>query len=316
MCSQAGKIQCVSIIMPTYNRADTLPRAIQSVLDQSWLHFELIIIDDGSDDGTEQVVRSFEDNRVHYIQSDHRGASAARNVGIAQAKYDAIAFLDSDDQWHKDFLTILTNCLTGATPETGVVFCGYWYFSESQKTYRPAECAFVAGDIMEEVIKGNFIALPAALVKKICFDQCGGFDESLPCRHDWELWIRIARQWQFQYVDKPLLNVYQSQSSISTNYKYLVEGWAPLIKKHLDLFSKYPEILASHYLKIARSVWPPADLEDYKTVRHYTLKAFWTSPKTMKDHLNQLAASIIGYCLYSFYRQMKHKLKAKRLNRH
>ena len=299
----------VSIIMPTYNRGETLPRAIQSVLDQLYQHFELIIIDDGSDDNTEQAIRSIQDPRINYVRSNHKGASAARNIGIAQSKFRYIAFLDSDDEWHPDFLSTLLDILINAVPQIGVVFCGYWYFSESEKIYKPQACTFEQGDILPELLRGNFVALPAAMIKKECISTCGDFDETLPCRHDWELWIRISEKWEFQYVDKPLLNVYKTQNSISVNRRYMLEGWAPLIQKHLNVFSNKPEILASHYLKIAHSLWYPPDREEFKILKHYTLKALWISPKKIKPYFHLLLASMLGYSLYSFYHRMKIKQK-------
>lgn len=311
MCTQQKSTKDVSIIMPTYNRADTLPRAVQSVLDQSHQHFELIIVDDGSDDNTEQVVQSFKDSRVQYVQSEHKGASAARNCAIARSKCDYIAFLDSDDQWHPDFLLTLLEYLINADPKVGVVFCSYWYYSKSSKIYKPENCVFTQGNILPELLKGNFVALPAAIIKKECILKSHGFDETLPCRHDWELWIRIAMQWEFQYIDKPLLNVYRMDSSISTNHQHMIEGWAPLIRKHITLFSKYPDILSCHYLKIARSMWYPANPGIFRDFKYYTLNAFKMNPKHIKGNVHLLLASILGYTLYSKYQQLKIKYKSQ-----
>jgi len=94
------KIPRISVIIPSYNRANTIGRAIQSALSQSYQDFEIIVIDDGSTDHTEEVIRSFQDSRIRYIRHNrNRGGSAARNTGIHAARGEYIAFLDSDDEW-------------------------------------------------------------------------------------------------------------------------------------------------------------------------------------------------------------------------
>ena len=115
----------VSIIIPTYNRANVLPASIQSVLQQTDADFELLVIDDGSDDNTDTVVESMNDARIRYLKMPaNKGVAAARNEGIRQAKYDYIAFQDSDDYWMPDKLEKQMTFMT-QNPETGLLYCPY-----------------------------------------------------------------------------------------------------------------------------------------------------------------------------------------------
>ena len=109
----------VSVIIPTYNRAHLIKRSAESVLNQTYTNLELIIVDDGSTDDTEEVVKTLNDNRVTYIKQPNQGACAARNNGIDHAKGEFIAFQDSDDVWHEDKLEKQIKCLK----ETGADFC-------------------------------------------------------------------------------------------------------------------------------------------------------------------------------------------------
>jgi len=118
----------VSIIIPTYNRAHLIERSIRSILNQTYEDFELLIVDDGSTDNTKEVVEGIVDARIRYIScATNGGAAKARNVGIAEAKYDYIAFQDSDDEWHPDKLEKQMKVMETASPDTGLVYCEYHY---------------------------------------------------------------------------------------------------------------------------------------------------------------------------------------------
>lgn len=228
----------VSIITPTYNRADLLERALRSVLEQTFADFEIIVVDDASEDHTRHVVRSFQDPRIQYARLQQNvGAAAARNAGLRQARGAFIAFQDSDNEWFRDKLRKQMHAFAGEPRTTGVVYGGIWRIGDNERTYVPRNRRGITrykkeGNIHAELLAGNFIDLSAAVVRKECFLKCGGFDERLPCLQDWDLWLRIASEYDFSYLKEPLLNAYFSSDSISRDLDGLIAANRYILEKN------------------------------------------------------------------------------------
>lgn len=212
----------VSVIIPTYNRAHLIERSINSVLNQTYKDFELLIVDDASTDNTEEVVKRYADERIRYIKCEENGgASKARNRGIEEAKYDYIAFQDSDDEWHADKLEKQMNLMLGAPENVGLVYCEYHYHSvEGMEAFCPERSIpleMKAGFIFPQLLLKNMVGTPTMLVKKECFDKLGVFSEGLTCLEDWELVLRIARNYQIAFVPESLMEVYATPQCVSNN---------------------------------------------------------------------------------------------------
>lgn len=171
----------VSVIIPTYNRADIIKASIDSVLAQTYDNFELIVVDDASTDGTEETVRSIGDDRIKFIKHNrNRGASAARNTGIKNARGQYIAFLDSDDLWLAEKLEMQTHTFKEASPETGIVYCNVLTVKRNKMN----------GNIFDKILVHNFVGTASVVVvKKTCLEKAGLFDEDLPSCNDWDMWI-------------------------------------------------------------------------------------------------------------------------------
>lgn len=195
----------VSVIMPTYNRAHYLPEAIGSVLKQTFDDFELIVVDDGSIDNTEELLQSFDDLRIRYLRQEHRGISATLNAGIRASRGQYIARLDSDDIWTPQMLATQVGTLenhseaglvyakTGAMDQWGVRIPGIWGQPE-----------FFAGESFKSMLYGDFTSNITIVVRRACLDRVGLYDESFQVNEDWELWLRVARYFQFVFVDQVL----------------------------------------------------------------------------------------------------------------
>ena len=191
--------ESVSIILPTYNRADRVGKAIESVLAQTYTDFELLVIDDGSTDETEQVVTGYMDKRVHYYRMEENGGqSKARNCGMQLAQYDYLAFEDSDDLWRPGKLEIQMETMQGAGQDVGMVYHKFRYdLGEGRGMVLPDENIPVekkSGDIYKQLLWDNLVGMPTMLLKKECVNVVGGLDETLKCLEDYDFALRIAQK--------------------------------------------------------------------------------------------------------------------------
>lgn len=203
----------VSVVMPVFNAAETLGRAAASVLTQSFADLELILVDDGSSDGSLAAAEALEDPRVKILRhAANRGAAAARNTGVAAARADLIAFHDADDLWVFDKLERQVARLSAA-PEAIAVYTGALFYDLApEKTYaahrqvlrRPEGAAVLSGDLHAQVIAGNLFNLPTLLLRRTAFEACGRFDPAIPANEDWEFSIRLAAQGPILFEPEPL----------------------------------------------------------------------------------------------------------------
>ena len=195
----------VSVIIPTHNRAHLVGQSIQSVLDQTFTDLELIVVDDGSTDETETVVRGFDDARINYTYQDHTGIGAARNTGLRKAQGRYIAFLDSDDVWLPDLLEVQVPILREHLG-IGLVYAKAQAIDKHGKPMNQIRGSpqKYPGDAVKSALYGDFVCIIATLVRRECFDRVGPFDETLMAREEWDMWIRIAKYYRLAHVDKVL----------------------------------------------------------------------------------------------------------------
>jgi len=199
----------ISVIVPTYNRADLLPQAVESVIKQTYLNWELLIIDDGSTDNTEQVLQKYLSNRIQYVKCPHSGLPAiARNAGIRKACGEWIAFLDSDDVWLPEKLErqiqIIRNrgdvslVCTNAYRKTNDDDEMKEYFSIPDKK---------ASIYLEDLLIRNFVVTSTVLVSKDCLLAMGGYNESpdFQAVEDYDLWLRLSMNHKIEYLSEPLV---------------------------------------------------------------------------------------------------------------
>jgi len=203
----------VSVIIPTYNRAELLERAIKSVLNQTYEELELLVVDDGSSDNTESLVARFCDQRIKYIKhADNIGAPATRNTGIKRSKGKYIAFLDSDDEWLPRKLEKQINIFSETEfSDIGLVYTGAHLFSKPEDDPINTQIPSHQGDIFMTLLKkGNVICGggSAAMIKRECFDQVGLFNEDLLSGQDMEMWLRICEHYSVDFVKKIMVHVY------------------------------------------------------------------------------------------------------------
>ena len=201
----------VSVVIPTYNCAQYIAETLNSVLYQTRPPHEIIIVDDGSTDGTGDIVRSF-GNAVQWVQQTNQGVCVARNRGLALSTGEFLCFLDHDDYWLPHKLQHQLDSFE-AHPETGVVFTRFALWHPEQGSYpRPDQVAApddvlppsdpaYSGWIYHQFLLDCWALTSTAMIRREALDRCGGFDPSLPYSEDWELWLRISREFPFFKLD-------------------------------------------------------------------------------------------------------------------
>ncbi len=271
----------ISVIIPTYNRGALIERALQSVLTQNHPDLEVIIVDDCSNDNTEEVVKSLHDPRIKFIRhTRNQGANAARNTGIHAASGEFIAFQDSDDEWMPGKLAKQLEAFQHAPSDTGVIYTAFWRIEGKEKTYTPSKDVLTTnGFLLEELLKRNFITTQSILVKKACLEEVGLFDETMPRLQDWELLLRLAKHYPFHFIDEPLVNVYHTPGNITSNQQALNDALVLLLEKHYNDFAQYPKVLANFYCYMGQQFFLSG--ERSKSF-HYCIKAMKMKPFTPK----------------------------------
>ena len=175
----------VSVIIPTYNRASLLKRAIESVLNQEFEDFELIVVDDASQDRTPKVIESFKDGRIRYLRlKKNSGGPVARNTGIKKARGKFIALLDDDDEWLPNRLSVQIEKFETLEKKVGVVYGGFYYVSQENGRIIGKRFPRYRGNVYHHLLRENFIGSPTLLIRRECFKKAGLFDPKLSSSQD------------------------------------------------------------------------------------------------------------------------------------
>ena len=258
----------ISIIIPTYNRATFLARAVKSIINQTYQDVEIIIIDDGSQDDTdivvEQLIEKFSKFKIQYLKNEkNRGAQHSRNKGINNAKGEWIAFLDSDDEW---LPKKLEKCIDLAKKENlSVVHSeGYIDYNDGSPLVK-RNVRKLKGFIYSDILKNAGPMFPSLLVRKKCFEKIGYLDESIVAHQEWETSIRLAKYYDFGFINEPLFIWHQDgHDSISTNEFKNCLGYQQIIEKHKVEITKErgEKALENHYKKLAYRFYAISDLRN------------------------------------------------------
>jgi glycosyltransferase involved in cell wall biosynthesis len=225
LSSNTGK---VSIIMPTHNRCDLLKNAIDSILNQTYKNYEIIIVDDASTDNTEEYINSLNLDKLVYIKNkESKGASKSRSIGIRNATGQFIAFLDDDDEWLPTKLEEQVKKFSN-NDNLGLVYTGVkLVFKDQNLSYNTLPN--LSGYVYKEMLMRNHIGVtPAVMLRKEVLEDVGLFDSNYPAREEYDLWIRVSEKWKIDYIKEPLLISYgrinlDRISSDVNNYKKAID---------------------------------------------------------------------------------------------
>jgi glycosyltransferase involved in cell wall biosynthesis len=221
----------ISVIIPAYNAEKTIKETIQSVLNQTWQDFELLIINDGSQDATLEVIESIQDPRIKIFSYPNAGSSASRNRGIAIAKGEYISFIDADDLWTADKLEAQYKALQ-ENSQAAVAYSWTDHIDESGQFLRSGPQQSFTGDVYARLLLEDFIGNGSnPLIRAQAFAEVGDFDESLAHSEDWDLWLRLAARYHFVAVPSPQILYRMRVSSKSFNIKEMEESSLQVIER-------------------------------------------------------------------------------------
>lgn len=308
----------VSVVIPTYNRAHVLSRALRSVATQTYTDYEVLVVDDGSTDATEGVVAGFTQqlpDRVKYIKVDrNRGAAAARNRGVRAARGTYVALLDADDEWRPMKLEKQVAHFATVPPEVGLITTRYVLFDRSGRRRSENPPHPKEGDISDsmvdfiegtEEIVGIFSTL---MFRRFVFERVGGLDEALPCWEDADFYFRAARQFHFRFLPEALTLKHESADSISYNWSVEAAGVHLFWRKYREHVGSRPQFrryIARHQHGAAVQACLAGDLREGRRLFRQSL-AIWPSQWHPAAHL---AMSFAGAKAYAGMWSMGQRLR-------
>ena len=233
----------VTVVIPTYNRAELVKRAIGSVLKQTHQAKEVIVVDDHSSDDTQQILSSF-GNQIQIISNtENRGVSFSRNRGIEQATGEWIAFLDSDDEWHPGKLATQAR-YHDKNPKLMISQCDEIWIRNGVRVNPMNKHTKKGGWIFQECLPLCIVSPSAVIIKRDIFKDVGVFDEALPACEDYDLWLRIAQKFEIGFLDEKLVTRYGGHADqLSQKYwgmdRFRIQAMEKHVDRELDSASKY-----------------------------------------------------------------------------
>lgn len=286
----------VCVIVPCFNREDTVEEAVRSVLTQSVNDLEVIAVDDGSEDRTWAVLESIRDPRLRLVRNPGKGVSAARNYGVSvSTDSNWIAFQDSDDIWLPNKLEQQLAQLEGSDYVAG--YCGMLVKADAnprtrvQARFPDPGLSPLLGDILPSLVRGSYLSTQMLVIRRDVFERLGGFDEDLQALVDWELMLRVAQAGPVGFVDQDLVIQRMSENSITRSSDKRLRAQQRILEKHADLIARYPGTLAHHHHRLAGAY---RQWGEFAAARAHALKALRAAPFHWKYLAHTLYLSLRG----------------------
>ncbi len=220
----------ISVIIPTYNRADLLMAALESIFAQTRQPSEIIVIDDGSTDRTFEVVACL-GSQVRYFRQENTGVASARNLGLQKASGEIVCWLDSDDLWEPNFLMSMVSELE-KRPGLDGLYCGFYYIDGDGNRLRSVSRVVPDEELADLLVESNFIVTPGLVVRKSCYDAVGLFDTNLTIGEDADMWWRLARRFNITGIATHLVSIRIHDQNSLGNSSTFIESILKLTEKH------------------------------------------------------------------------------------
>lgn len=273
----------ISVIIPTYNSEKTIIKTVNSVLQQSYTNFEIIVINDGSSDRTLELLQTIQDSRIKIFSYPNGGVSTARNRGIVKATGEYISFLDADDRWTKDKLELQWQTLQ-QHPQAALAYSWVYFESELEPSYAETSSYFT-GNVYPELLIKNFLHTGSnPLIRRNIIDRIGLFDPELKTCEDWEFFLRIAAQKEFILVPKVQVIYCQSTTSLTTNIQQIARDYQVAIER---AFQAAPQQL--QHLKKQSLGW------SYKYLAQQYIKHKSDRISGLKAAVNNIIKAVFSY---------------------
>ena len=274
----------ISVIIPAYNAERTILDTIASVQQQTFADFELIVINDGSTDGTLELLQSVKDDRLQVFSYENGGLPTARNRGIERSQGEFIAFLDADDLWATDKLELQLASLQ-AHPEAGLAYSWTYYrFNSEQDSYADTSNSF-EGYVYADLLVKNFLQSGSnPLIRREVINSVGLFDPALKACEDWDFYLRIGAKWNFALVKKVQIIYRQSSSSMTSKLDVMEKHTLIVIDRAFEIAPS--ELL---YLKKQSLAWM------YKFTAQQCLKYGKPNLQSLNLAANRLKRAILIY---------------------
>jgi glycosyltransferase involved in cell wall biosynthesis len=251
-----------SVVIPTYNRSYCILDAISSVLNQSFVDFELLVIDDASTDNSDEIIYNIPDDRLKYYKNkENIGQSASLNRGVSLAKGNYVCFLDSDDLWEKEFL----NSFHFRIFKSPKISCFYCWLNTEKGVYR--EWNLHGWIYKEALLNGELSSTITLVVLREVFLNVGGFDEALSYGNDDDLCFRLAKKYKFELLPLPLAISRTIDSNALTKQSFsLANGKKKLLEKYGNDISKYfgKNVISKKYFELSNNYLLAGDFTNYK----------------------------------------------------
>ena len=297
----------VSVIIPAYNAMAYLPETLESVLNQTFTDFEVLIINDGSPDGIVEWASEIKDSRVKLISQENQGISGARNTGLWSSQGEYLAFLDADDIWEANKLEKQVEYLEKHL-DVGLVSCWISNVDRNGNFIDIYDYYKSGNELKKDLFRSNILSCGSTpLVRRICFEKVGFFERSLKSAEDWDMWLRIAMHFSIFVIQEPLVRYRRYPNSMSTNFRLMIQELDKVMERSFQSVPeefKNVERIGSSHLSI-QYAWGYLIKDDFHEAFWFAKQAFIRRPKLIFS---------ISYLHLIFLIAAKHFLKPQTYN--
>ena len=299
----------VSVIVPVHNRAHIVGKTLDSILTQTYHQLEVVTVNDGSTDDSLFVLQAYAadyPDRIVVVDQAKAGQVRARNHGLAKARGEYLAFLDSDDTWEKEKLALQMQLFKG---DVGLVYCGIYEVNDAGKITRTVLCeSEVIGNAYGQLLIRNRMTGGSVVVTRKALDSVGIFDDSLKAGENWDLWIRIAKEYQIAYVNQPLVRYLRHQGNMSLNSKLMSDAALAILQKHMPNRPAHGELRDIYDAAYANYFYNQGvgnfSIGDYVTARKFFYQS-WRYRLLYRDSALRVIRSFFGVKLNGIIASLK-----------
>lgn len=308
----------VTVVIPAYNAMTYLPETLDSVLKQTFIDFEVLIVNDGSTDGIVLWALEIIDSRVKLISQENQGLPGARNTGIVHAQGEYIAFLDADDLWEPTKLEKQVHCLD-SKPEVGLVYTWTLLVDQHGRSTGAVTASHTEGNVWEKLLLGDVVGSgSSAMIRRSCFETVGLFDTELSSIEDCDMWVRIAAHYPLAVVKEVLVYYRQHFTNMSRDYNKMMQNSRLKIEKKFqnvpfELLYLRPRAYGHAFLWLAWKIMfdggdpEKASYFSHQAILHYPQMRYF--PKYLRLQFVLILVRLFGTNNYTQLRNWRHKLR-------